>query len=145
MIKYLLSLLFIVSCGMQDDPGGVYKKSKYINNLNYQLDSAQAYFETTYNFQFKRPFKEFVSFYFYEDMEDVKALCKQTDPVAGCIRGYWLFIIYDTPDANIRCQAVLHEVGHMALAQISNDKDWDYGHSNPYFNTFVFDEKNCGY
>jgi hypothetical protein len=33
----------------------------------------------------------------------------------------------------------------MALAQISNDKDWDYGHSNTYFNTFVFDEKNCGF
>jgi hypothetical protein len=146
-MKYLVLILvsFIISCGSLPDPGGVYKKSNYYNNVEYQLDATQAYFESTYNYTFKRDFKEFVAIYFYEDMEDVKTLCRSSEPVAGCITSYWVFVIYDSPDRNIRCQTILHEAAHMALFNISGGTNLDYEHKDISFTTFVFDEKNCGF
>lgn len=139
MVRLLLVLL-LIAC---DQRAQVYKKSNYYNDLDRQLDIAQAYFEKEYNYKFKRDFKDFVVFDFFESQEDMQVVCKSDVPVTGCIVAYWRFVIWDHPDYKIRCQTVLHESGHVALAMITNGLDLDYAHNNKYFTTFVFDEANC--
>lgn len=146
MIRYLCLVLLLISCGVADS-GGTYRSSIYKNKTDKWLDNVQTHFETNYGYKPKRDLKDGVAFFFWQSQQDMHKVCRLSQDVAGCISSYWVFHIYDHPDPFIRCRAVLHEAGHMIIAQLSywetQQIDWQYDHQHPYFSTFVFDPKNC--
>jgi hypothetical protein len=135
-VKSLLFALAILGCG-NDNPGGVYKSSRRQTDTDSPLRMAQAYFEQKYNHKFNRDFTEFVALFFYEDQSVLNAYCKSDVDVYGCITGFWIFRILDHPDAQIKCQAIAHEAGHLALAKITGD--YDVEHKHEFFAKGVFE------
>jgi hypothetical protein len=137
--KALAIVASLLGCGYHDPI--VRQQSSYVLDVGQPLSKAQIYFEARFDHKFKRDFEDFVTIYFYEDQSEVNAICRSQVDVAGCIYAYWQFVILDHPDPVVRCQAILHEAGHMALMQITGD--FDYEHKNAYFSEFVFDPVNC--